>query len=174
MQDPRVGLGEAAALGGDDGLEERVEPGGLQARALDAVDPVRDHAQPVAPAEALERAAAAGQPVAPGREVVEEGLPEASGPTRVPLEMDEELAEALVGQVGLADRPAAVLLPERVVDPPVGGQDAGREREAEVGEGGAEGGPLGAVEVEERVIDVEEDGAEAGQDGLSGGGYLAR
>ncbi len=88
--------------------------------------------------------------------------------------MDEELAEALVGQVGLADRPAAVSLPERVVDPPVGGQDAGREREAEVGEGGAEGGPLGAVEVEERVIDVEEDGAEAGQDGLSGGGYLAR
>jgi hypothetical protein len=117
----------------------------------------------------LQRAAAARQAVAPGRESVEERLAEASGPAGVPLEMDEELAEALACQVGLADRAAAILLPERVVDPPVGGEDPPRERETEVGEGGAEGGPLGAVEVEKGVIDVEEDGAEAGQDGLSGG-----
>src|SRR5205809_164110 len=84
------------------------------------------------------RAAAARQAVAPGRESVEERLAEASGPAGVPLEMDEELAEALACQVGLADRAAAILLPERVVDPPVGGEDPPREREPEVGEGGAE------------------------------------
>jgi len=174
VQDPWVGLGEAAALGGDHGLEERFEPGRSQPRALHAVDPVRDHPQPVAPAEAQERAAAARQPVAPGREVVEEGLAEASGPARVPPQMDQELAETLPCEVGLADRAAAVLLPERVVDPPIGGQDPGRERESEIVEGGPEGGPLRAVEVEEGVVDVEEDGAEAGQDDLSGRGYFAR
>ena len=117
----------------------------------------------------MQRAAAARQAVAPGRESVEERLAEAGGPAGVSLEMDEELAEALACQVGLADRAAAILLPERVVDPPVGEEDAGREREAEVVEGRPQGGPLGAVEVEEGVVDVEEDGTEAGQDGLSGG-----
>ena len=122
----------------------------------------------------MQRAAAARQAIAPGRESVEEPLAEAGGPAGVSLEMDEELAEALACQVGLADRAAAILLPERVVDPPVGGEDPPRERKAEVGEGGAEGGPLGTVEIEKGVIDVEEDGAQAGQDGLSGGDYLAR
>jgi hypothetical protein len=38
-----------------------------------------------------------------------------------------------------------------------------------VRESGAERGPLGPVEIEQGVIEVEEDGAETGQ-----GGYLAR
>jgi hypothetical protein len=117
----------------------------------------------------LQRAAAAGQPVAPRREVVEERLAQASAAAGVTPQMGEQLAEPIPRDVGLAQRPAAILLPERVVDPPVGEQDAGREREVEVVEGGAQRGPLGAVEVEQRVVEVEEDGAEAGQDGPSGG-----
>jgi len=45
-----------------------------------------------------------------------------------------------------------------------------RAGEAEGEKRRAEGEALGPVEVEQRVVDVEEDGARAGQDG----GYLAR
>jgi hypothetical protein len=45
----------------------------------------------------------------------------------------------------------------------VGGHRRPRAGETEGEEGLPEGGALGTVEVEERVVDVEEDGAEAGQ-----------
>ena len=83
--------------------------------------------------------------------------------------MGEEPAEPLPRDVGLAHRPPAVLLPERVVDPPVGEQNARRERQPEVVEGRTQRGPLGAVDVEQRVVEVEKDGVEAGQGKVSVG-----
>ena len=106
--------------------------------------------------------------------MVEERLPEPGRVPGIPPEVDEELPEALAREVALADRPSPVLLPEDVVDPPVGGEGPGRAREAEAGEGGAEGRALGPVEVEQGMVDVEEDGAETAQAGLGKGGATWR
>jgi hypothetical protein len=59
--------------------------------------------------------------------------------------------------------PPAVTRPELVVDLTVGPECSGGERKTEIGEGASEGGTLCAVEVEEGVVEVEEDGAEPGQ-----------
>jgi len=174
VEDPRIGLGEAAALGGDDGVEERVEPRRLEARPLHAVDAVRDHRQAEALGQPREDGSAARQAVAAGRKAVEERFAEASGSAWVGLEMDQELAEALAREVRLPDGSPPVLVPEGVVDTPVGGESGARAGKSEVGEGGAEGRPLGPVEVEQGVVDVEEDGAESGQAGFPGGGATWR
>jgi hypothetical protein len=87
----------------------------------------------------------------------------------------QELAETLACEIGLSDRAPPVLVPEGIVDPPVGGQGLTRAGEPEFAEGGSKGRPLGPVEVEQGVVDVEENGAESGQAGdWGGGGYLAR
>ena len=106
---------------------------------------------------------AAGQPVAARREMVEVRLAEAGGPPGIAPDLAEEAAEALASERGLADLAAAEGGPEVVVDPLVGGDRRRRAAEAEGEEGLAERRSLGLVEVEERVIDVEEDGAEGGQ-----------
>jgi hypothetical protein len=95
--------------------------------------------------------------------VVEVRLAEAGGAARVAPDLAEQAAEALAGERGLGDLAAAVGGPQVRVDALVGGDGRARAAEAERDQGLAEGGPLGPVEVEERVVDVEEDGAEAGQ-----------
>jgi hypothetical protein len=95
--------------------------------------------------------------------VVEIRLAEARGPPGVAPDLAEETAEALPGERWLADLAAAEGGPEVVVDALVGGDGGGGAGKAEGEEGFAERGALGLVEIEERVIDVEEDGAEAVQ-----------
>ncbi len=168
MEDPRIGLGEAAALGGDDGVEERVEPRRREARSLHAIDAVRDHSQAEALRQPDKDGPAPRQAVATGGQVIEEGLPEPGRPPRIAIHVDQELAEALAREVMLPDRPLPVPVPEGVVDPPVGGESGARAGESEGGEGGAEGRRLGPVEVEQGVVDVEENGAESGQAGFLG------
>jgi hypothetical protein len=163
VEDARVGLGEAAALGGDDRLEERLEARGAQPRPLHAVDAVRDDAEAVAPAELAQGGAAAGQAVAAGAEVVEVRLPEPAGVAGVGPDRAQEAAEALGGELLLGRLPAAEGGPQLVVDALVGRDRRRRAGEAPGREGLAQGASLGAVEVEEGVVDVEEDGAEAGQ-----------
>ena len=97
------------------------------------------------------------------RQVVEVRLAEAGGPPGIAPDLAEEAAEALASERGLADLAAAEGGPEVVVDPLVGGDRRRRAAEVEGEEGFAERGALGPVEIEERVIDVEEDGAEAVQ-----------
>jgi hypothetical protein len=97
------------------------------------------------------------------RQVVEVGLAEAGGPSGVAPDLAEQAAEALAGESGLADLAAAEGGPEVEVDALVGGDRRRGAAEAEGEEGLAERRSLGLVEVEQRVIDVEEDGAEGGQ-----------
>jgi hypothetical protein len=95
--------------------------------------------------------------------VVEVRLAEAGGPPGIASDLAEQAAEALAGERGLGDLAAAEGGPEVVVDALVGGDRRGGAAEAEGEEGFAERGALGLVEIEKGVIDVEEDGAEAGQ-----------
>jgi hypothetical protein len=95
--------------------------------------------------------------------VIEVRLAEARGPAGVAPDLAEQAAEALAGERGLGDLAAAVGRPQVLVDAPVGGDRRGRAAEAERPEGRAKRRPLGPVEVQERVVDVEEDGAEAVQ-----------
>jgi hypothetical protein len=95
--------------------------------------------------------------------VVEVRLAEAGGPPGVAPDLAEEAAEALAGECFLADLAAAEGGPEVVVDALVGGDGRGGAGEAEGEEGFAERYALGPVEIEEGVVDVEEDGAEAVQ-----------
>jgi hypothetical protein len=95
--------------------------------------------------------------------VVEVRLAEAGSPPGVAPDLAKEAAEALPGERGLGDLAAAVRRPQVVVDAPEGGERRGRAAEAERPQGLPERRPLGAVEVQEGVVDVEEDGAEAAQ-----------
>ena len=95
--------------------------------------------------------------------MVEVRLAEAGGAAGVAPGLAEEPAEAFPGEGGLGDLASAEGSPQRVVDPPVRGDRGGGAGEAERREGLAEGRSLGPVEIEESVIDVEEDGAEAVQ-----------
>ena len=168
VQDARVRLGVAATLRGDDRLEEGDEAGRGEARALHAVDAVGHDPEAVAAAERLQHRPAAGQAVAARREAVEIDRAEAGGLPRVGSDLMQQAAEALLRERGLRDGAAPVGGPERVVDAPVGGERRWRTRETEAARGLAQGGALGFVEVEQRPVEVEEDGAEASQ------GYLAR
>jgi hypothetical protein len=95
--------------------------------------------------------------------VVEVRLAEPGGATRVAPDLAEQAPEALAGERGLGDLAAAVGRPQVCVDALVGGDGGPRAAQAQREQGLAERRPLGAVEVQERVVDVEEDGAEAGQ-----------
>jgi len=95
--------------------------------------------------------------------VVEVGLAQPPRAPGVAADGEEEAAEAFGGERVLGDLAAAVSGPERVVDPLVRRDRRGRAREAQGREGLAQCEALGPVEVEEGVVDVEENGAEAGQ-----------
>ena len=169
MQDARVGLGEAAALRGDDRLEEGGEAGGREPRPLHAVDAVGHDPEAVALPQLPQDGPAAGQAVAARRQVVEVRLAEAGGAPGIAPDLAQQAAEALAGERGLGDLAAAEGRPEVVVDALVGGDRGRGAGEAEREEGLPERRALGLVEIEEGVIDVEENGAEAVQ-----AAYLAR
>jgi hypothetical protein len=95
--------------------------------------------------------------------VVEVCLADAGGPPGVAPDLAEQAPEALAGEGRLADLAAAVGGPEVAVDALVGGDRRGGARKAEGKERSAQRPALGPVEVQERVVEVEEDGAEGVQ-----------
>jgi hypothetical protein len=95
--------------------------------------------------------------------VVEVRLAQARRPPGVASDLAQQPAEPLARERGLRDLAAPVGGPEVVVDPLVRGDRRGEAGEPEGREGFPEGEALGPVEIEKRVIDVEEDGAERGQ-----------
>lgn len=163
VQDARVGLREAAALRGDDRLEEGGEARGQEPRALHPVDAVRHHSQAVPLPELPQDWPAAGQPVGARREVVEVRLSEAGGAPGVAPDLLQQAAEALAGERRLCDLAAPVGGPEVVVDPLVRGDRPRGAGEREPREGLAERRALRLVEIEKGVIDVEENGLETVQ-----------
>ena len=116
----------------------------------------------------MEQRPAAGQPVAARREPVEIALAQAPRPRGIPARLAQQPAKALAGERGLRDLAAAVGRPQLRVDPDVGEVRFPGAGKPDVGERLAERDALRAVEVEQRAVEVEEDGAEPGQ------GYLAR
>jgi hypothetical protein len=163
VEDARVGLGEAAALRCDHGLEERREPGSREARALHAVDAVGHDAQAVALAERPQHRPTARQAVAARREPVEVDRAEPGSLLRIAADLAQQAAEALLRERGLRDLAAAKGGPQLVIDALVRRVRRAGTGQAERVQGLAQCGALGPVEVEQRPIDVEEDGAEAGQ-----------
>jgi hypothetical protein len=73
------------------------------------------------------------------------------------------VAEALLRESGLSDLAAAERGPQLVVDALVRRERGAGTGQAERVERLTQGRALGLVEVEQRPVDVEEDGAEAGQ-----------
>lgn len=163
MEDAGVGLGESAALGGDDDLEEGGETGNGQASPLDAVDPVGHDPEAVGATETLQSGSATWQSIPPLGEVVEIGFTQAPGQPGVGSDLLQETPEPLAGKSRLGNLTPAEGPPELVVDPPVGGVDPGGVREPQRAESPLESGALGPVVVEKGVIDVEEDSFEAVQ-----------
>jgi hypothetical protein len=101
------------------------------------------------------------------REVVEVGLAEALRAARVAPDLAQQPAEALAGEGGLGDLAPPERRPQVVVDPLIGRGRRSGAGKAEAGQGFPERGALGPVEIEERVIEVEEDGAGAVQAGTT-------
>jgi hypothetical protein len=95
--------------------------------------------------------------------VIQIRLAETPGEARVGPDVHEEPPEALAGEIGLGDLAPAIRRPQRVVDPAVGDVDGSGERQTEAVQCFLERDALGPVVVEKGSIDVEEDGAEAGQ-----------
>jgi hypothetical protein len=95
--------------------------------------------------------------------VVEVGLAEAGSAAGVAPDLAQQPPEALAGESGLRGLAPAEGGPQLVVDPPVRGNRGRGAGEALRREGVPEGRALGPVVVEEGVVDVEEDGAEAVQ-----------
>jgi hypothetical protein len=95
--------------------------------------------------------------------VVEVRLAEPARAARVAPDRPQQPAEALGGEGLLGRLAAAVGGPQIVVDALVRGDRRRRAGEAQGREGLAQGVALGPVEVEQGVVDVEENGAEAGQ-----------
>jgi hypothetical protein len=168
-QDARVGFGETAAFRGDHYLEEWLQASRLEPRALDAVDTVGHDSQPVVGSEAPESAPTAGQAVAALGKMIEVDPTQAVRPPSVCPQEVEQAPEALHCQGRLGDLAAPVGCPELFVDAAVLAQGGAGQGQAQAGEGGPERRPLRAVEIEQSVVEVEENGAKAGQ-----GGYLAR
>jgi hypothetical protein len=78
-------------------------------------------------------------------------------------EVLEELPEALAAQGGGRDLAALVGLPQTFVDLTVGLEDRARIRQAEAAQRAGERNTLRAVRIEQRMVEVEEDGAGRGQ-----------
>jgi hypothetical protein len=127
------------------------------------VDAVGHHTQAIARAERTQHRPTAGQAVAAGREPFEVGRAEALGLLRITANLAQQASEALLRERGLADLAAAERGPQLVVDALVGGERRARAREPERMKRLTQGGALGLVEVKQRAVDVEEDGAKAGQ-----------
>jgi hypothetical protein len=163
VQDARVGLGEAAAVRGDDGLEEGGEAGGGEAGTLHPVDAVGHHPEAIALVQSPQHEPAARQEVAARRQVVEVRLAEAGGAPGIAPDLAQKPPEALAGERGLGVLAPPERRPEVVVDALVDGERGRRAGKAEGKEGRPEGRALRLVEVEKCVIDVEEDGLEAVQ-----------
>jgi hypothetical protein len=163
VQDARVGLGEAAALRGDDRLEERGEAGGGEAGPLHAVDAVGHHPEAIALPQLAQHGPAAGQKVAARRQVVEVRFAETGGAPGIALDLAQQAAEALAGERGLGDLASAESRPEVVVDALVGGDRGRGAGEAEREKSLSKRRALGLVEIEKGVIDVEENGLETVQ-----------
>jgi hypothetical protein len=163
LQDPRVGLGEAAALRGHDHVEQRRESRGREAGSLDAVDSVGDDAQTVAAAQRDEGRPAARQPIAALAEPVEVGFAEPGRAPPVRADVAQQAAETLAREGPLGDLVPPEGSPQLGVDPLVGRQRGRRTRQAEREQGLLQGRALGPVEIEQRVVDVEENGAGTGQ-----------
>jgi hypothetical protein len=82
---------------------------------------------------------------------------------RVAAKVLQQAAETLAGEGRLRDLAAPERCPQLRVDALVRGDRGTWAGQPEGREGQLEGRALGLVEVEEGVVDVEEDGAEAGQ-----------
>lgn len=163
MEDAGVGLGVARPLRGDHHLEERGEAGDGEPRALDAIEAVRHDPQPKPLSQLLENRSTAGQTISPPGEMIQVRLAETPGEARVGPDLHEELPKALAGEMRRGDLAPAIRLPQRVVDPAVGDVDGSGERQAQRVQCFLERDALGPVVIEKGSIDVEEDGAEAGQ-----------
>jgi hypothetical protein len=163
VEDTRIGLGEPTALGGDHRLEEGGQAGDGEARALHAVDPVGDDAQPVPLPEPKEHGSATGETISSLGEVIQIGFPQASGRPRVGSHLLQQKPEALTSEGGLGDLPPTVGRPQPVVDPAIGGVSGRRVRQPERLQGLLQGRALGPVVVEKGVIEVEENDAKAVQ-----------
>jgi hypothetical protein len=101
MEDAGVGLGESAALGGDDDLEEGSKTGNGQARALHPIDPVGHDPEAVGATELSQRGPTAGQSIPALGEVVEIRLTQARGEPGVRFYLLQETPEPLSGESGL-------------------------------------------------------------------------
>jgi len=78
-------------------------------------------------------------------------------------EVLEELPEALTSQGGRRDLAALIGLPQALVDVAIGLEDRTCIRQAEAAQGAGERNTLRAVRIEQRMVEVEEDGAGCGQ-----------
>lgn len=163
MEDPGIGLRKATALGGHHHLEEGGQARDREARALHAVDPVGDDAQPILLPELKQHGSAAGQAVSSPGEVIQVGLPQAAGGPGLGSHLLQQLPEALPGEGGLGDLPPTVGRPQQVVDPAVGAVSGRRVRKPERPQRPLQGSALGPVVVEKGVIEVEENDAKAVQ-----------
>jgi hypothetical protein len=111
----------------------------------------------------VKHAPAAGQAIAALGQAVEVRLAQAPRATPVAADVSQQPAKALASERRLADLAAAKGRPQLRVDALVGRDRGGRTGQSEGAEGLPEGRAFGAVEVEQGVVDVEEDGAQAGQ-----------
>jgi hypothetical protein len=164
LKDAGIGLCVAAALGGHDDLEERVETSNGEPRALHAVDAVRHDAEPIVLPKLLQDGPATGQPVTPLRQMVEVRLAEPPGEPGGGPGSTEEPAEPLASELGLGDLTPAIRGPQFLVDPAVGGEGRGSVQQPQREKRPLQGDALGPFVVEKGVVDVEEDGAETVQE----------
>jgi hypothetical protein len=114
-----------------------------------------------------QQGAAARHQVAAQRELVHEGARQACRGRLLPGKAEEQLPEALDGELGLAELLAPVALPERLVDRAEVAEDAERPGQATGQQGRAQRRPLGPVEIEKRLVGVEENGAKPRQGGTT-------
>jgi len=104
------------------------------------------------------------------REVGQEQTGERRGAAGIGSDRAQQQPEALDREARCRDLAAPVALPQLVVDGAEGREGCRAERKGELRERLTERKPLRPVEVEEGVIGVEENGAEA----QGGNSYLAR
>ncbi len=170
LEDPGVRLREATGFGGHDDVEKARQARRRETRSLDAVVAVGHDREAVAAGETAQRRAAAGQQVAALREVGQEQAGERRGAAGIGPDRTQQQAEALDRERRCRDLAPPVLLPQIVVDRAEGSKGRRPEGKRELRERLTEREPLRPVEVEEGVVGVEEDGAEA----QGGNSYLAR
>jgi hypothetical protein len=158
LEDARVGLPETAALRGHDDVEQPAQPRGLEPPPLHAIDAVRDDREPMAPREGDERAPTSGEEVGPPGEVRQIELTEGVCGSGIGPESPKQPSEALSSESRLPNRPAAVARPEGVVDPAVRLDHGRASRQPVLRERRAQGPAFRKTKVQERLVEVEQDG----------------